>query len=340
MAVLASLLAAGCGGGSSGSGSAAQYSVSVAVSGLSGTVGVAMGGSTLTFTSDGTSAFSSEVAAGGTYAVTVSIQPSTQYCTVNNGTAIIHADVTVDVTCNASAGGVWQATNQNANNTTETYVAMADEQGDFWLLDTNTNNTNNNVNYAYVYGGSLAVNGTTVSVSDTGEALTGTYSDSSSYGSGTMSGTVDARSMLTLTSTFKTTSGTQLPLPQTPLTLAYNTLYSSQGSSLADVTGNYLENSLTVNIASGGALTGRDSFSGCILTGTVSPIASEYDMYDISYTYSECNMGVNNPLEGQTFEGIGAFEPANGNTAAQFIAVEAAILTTGYIYSALDLFLQ
>src|SRR6267143_1056345 len=96
-------------GSSSGSGSGSgggPFTISVTVSGLAGT-GLVLADNTtdkLTITANGTSAFASTVAKGGSYAVTVQTQPSnpTQTCAASPSTASggnISASVTVTVSC-------------------------------------------------------------------------------------------------------------------------------------------------------------------------------------------------------------------------------------------------
>src|SRR6266436_372215 len=94
-------------GSGSGSGSGGgPFTISVTVSGLAGT-GLVLADNTtdkLTITANGTSAFASTVAKGGSYAVTVQTQPSnpTQTCAASPSTASgsnISANVTVTVSC-------------------------------------------------------------------------------------------------------------------------------------------------------------------------------------------------------------------------------------------------
>src|SRR6266481_5880190 len=94
-------------GSSSGSGSGSgggPFTISVTVSGLAGT-GLVLADNTtdkLTITANGTSAFASTVAKGGSYAVTVQTQPSnpTQTCAPSPSTGSnISANVTVTVSC-------------------------------------------------------------------------------------------------------------------------------------------------------------------------------------------------------------------------------------------------
>src|SRR6267378_1503599 len=94
-------------GSGSGSGSGGgPFTISVTVSGLAGT-GLVLADNTtdkLTITANGTSAFASTVAKGGSYAVTVQTQPSnpTQTCAASPSTASgsnISANVTATVSC-------------------------------------------------------------------------------------------------------------------------------------------------------------------------------------------------------------------------------------------------
>ena len=78
-----------------------EYTISVAVSGLVGTLVVQDGASdTLTFTQNGTKTFSKLYTSGESYAVLINSQPSGQTCTLSsNGTGIITASITVNATC-------------------------------------------------------------------------------------------------------------------------------------------------------------------------------------------------------------------------------------------------
>ena len=100
-------------GGSGGSGGASMnYTIGGSVSGLtagSGAVLLDNGGDALTVPANATSfTFSTSLASGSTYAVTVQTQPSGETCTVGNGSGTATADVTsVSLACtsNFAAGG-------------------------------------------------------------------------------------------------------------------------------------------------------------------------------------------------------------------------------------------
>ena len=84
--------------------SAITYSIGLTVSGLIGTVVLQNNDANdLSITADGDYVFSTQVALGSTYDVTVSTQPTDQICTVTDGQGTANADVTnVDVACETS----------------------------------------------------------------------------------------------------------------------------------------------------------------------------------------------------------------------------------------------
>lgn len=101
-AALAVLNIAGCGGGSTVPTQKTTYTIGGTVTGLAGTGLVLQdnGGNSLTVSASGNFIFSTAVASGGVYAVTVSTQPSAQHCTVTNGNGTASANVTnVQVAC-------------------------------------------------------------------------------------------------------------------------------------------------------------------------------------------------------------------------------------------------
>ena len=83
---------------------ATLYTISAAVSGLTGTLVLQdNGGNNLTVTTNGTFPFTTQIASGGTYAVTILTQPSGQTCTLGSGSSgTATGNVTVTVTCSAT----------------------------------------------------------------------------------------------------------------------------------------------------------------------------------------------------------------------------------------------
>ena len=108
--LVAVLAGVGLGGGAAPASAAnpgcSSSSVGGTVSGLAGTVTITLNGTeNLAITSDGSFTFSTPVVSGAGYAVTVTTQPATQTCTVNNatGTAAGTPITTVQVVCTSNS---------------------------------------------------------------------------------------------------------------------------------------------------------------------------------------------------------------------------------------------
>ena len=105
--VMASLSFSACGGGSTTAPSPTTYTIGGTVSGLSGT-GLMLqnnGGNNLAVSANGGFTFTTPVASGGTYNLTVLTQPSSpaQTCVVTNGSGTANVNVTsVQVTCSTT----------------------------------------------------------------------------------------------------------------------------------------------------------------------------------------------------------------------------------------------
>ncbi|HEX4023840.1 MAG TPA: hypothetical protein VHX52_03920 [Steroidobacteraceae bacterium] len=324
IATAALMSACGGGGGGGGGSSGPAYTVSVDVAGLSGSMVLQLNAANdLTVSADGTSSFSAALRQNASYSVTVQTQPATQYCAVSNGSGTVAADVTVNVTCNASVGGTWYATAG-----TDEYLGLVDEMGDFYLIDITAADTE------FLDAGTASVVGTTVSGNYLGVAVgSATYPDGSVYGNGTLTGTVTPRASLDLTAQFTTSMGT---LSSTPLSFTYNSLYE-RASTLATIAGNFTEAvneggtvvNLTVTISDSGALYSQDPNSGCVENGSVSIINPSYNMYRIQYLYANCT-GAYTYLNGLTFSGIGTLD--NETSPEEIIAGTSATTGTGGEY--------
>ena len=131
------------------------------------------------------------------------------------------------------------------------------------------------------------------------------FNDGSTYGTGTLTATIQARSTISATVTFTTAKGTSLG--SQPLSLTYNALYDS-GSSLSAISGTYTDaaDSSTITISTTGVIFSED-VSGCVLNGQVFLIDTSYDAYQISYTFSSC-VGSTTFLNGATATGLGVLD--------------------------------
>lgn len=185
-------------------------------------------------------------------------------------------------------------------------LALASEDGRFYTADLNTSN-----NCAAVGTGSVTVNGDTFSGSiisalvsfSTNASIQTTcaYSDGSTWGSGTISGTVSERSSMTVTDSFTTANGQTFPAETR--TLTFNTLYN-EPSSLSRIAGNWTgPTGVVTTVSSDGSFFAQDPSSGCVVNGQYSIIDSNYNAYAGSATYSNC-VGSAAVLNGLTATGL------------------------------------
>jgi hypothetical protein len=138
----------------------------------------------------------------------------------------------------------------------------------------------------------------------------GAFKDGSTYGLGTLNGTV-AGSTLTLGLSFTTQAGTA---GTGSWSLAFNTLTNS-GSSLSTISANYTDTATgsVISIAADGVVTGQDPANSCVLNGTVTIIDSAYDTYQVSLTYANCT-GNYAALNGLQLTGLAVFNPNTSPT--------------------------
>jgi hypothetical protein len=157
-----------------------------------------------------------------------------------------------------------------------------------------------------MYYGSVTTSGNSVSGSYTGVAPVGaTFPDGSTSGTGTFSGTVQARQTLSGTLSFTTAKGSPASGSGT---FTFDSLYNS-GSSLATIAGNYTDtpDNAVVNVNSNGVIFSQSPTTGCVINGEVSIIDAAYDAYSISYTFSSC-MGAEAFLNGTTATGLAVLD--------------------------------
>jgi hypothetical protein len=116
--------------------SSTLFTISAAVSGLSGTLVLQdNGGNNLTVTSNGTFPFTTQIASGGAYAVSILTQPAGQTCTLgSNASGNATANVTVSVTCTATATFTISVTTSGLTGT----LVMQDDKSDSLTFTTNT----------------------------------------------------------------------------------------------------------------------------------------------------------------------------------------------------------
>jgi hypothetical protein len=139
----------------------------------------------------------------------------------------------------------------------------------------------------------------------------GSFKDGSTFGLGTLNGTVATGSALTLSLSFTTNGGTA---GSGSWSLAFNTLTNS-GSSLTAISANYTDTASgsVISISADGVVTGQNPANSCVLNGTVTLINSSYDTYQVSLTYENCT-GAYAVLNGLTLTGLAVFNPNTSPT--------------------------
>lgn len=202
---------------------------------------------------------------------------------------------------NADPGGIWTATEPSSGDTIEGVIT---EAGTARFI-----NLSNGVQYV----GTATTAANNISASYTAYAPIGTtFADGSTQATGTASGTISAGQSISATFDYTTSKGTS---SSETLTFSYNSLYKT-GSSLAAIAGNYTTtDGSTVSVTSSGEVTSQDPNTGCVLNGTISIINASYDVYDVSYTFSNC-VGAAGVLNGSTAIGIGVLDTATTPTQA------------------------
>jgi hypothetical protein len=192
---------------------------------------------------------------------------------------------------NASPGGIWRGTDST---TALQVIGLIDEAGDFHFI------RSDNVQYV----GTASVSGNSVSANFDGFTQIETvFTDQSTHGTGTVSGTVAARSTLTLNTQFKTDAGTST---SGSLNLTFDTLYN-RASALATIAGNYSSDGSVVTVNSDGSIFSQSATTGCVVNGTVSLINATYNAYKVQFSYANCvgNSAFENGLQ---FTGIATLD--------------------------------
>jgi hypothetical protein len=214
---------------------------------------------------------------------------------------------------NASAGGLWAG--QLGDGTQ--LVGIVAETGEFHFIQED----------GVQYFGTISTSQSSATANVTGVTPLGsTFTDGSTYGTGTLSGTVQERVHLAGNSNFRTSAGNTIT---NSVTLDYDALYE-RDSSLQTVAGNFVDfgSGGVVNINSDGTAFMQDPSSNCVINGTVSIIDARYNVYRVQYHYSSCTAELA-VLNGVTFRGLGVLDNTS-SPEAFIIAVTGAVGTTGY----------
>jgi hypothetical protein len=218
-------------------------------------------------------------------------------------------------TTDVLVGGLWTGT-LTVNGVDYTASAISSESGEWELLETDPASS-----FGAQYWGMISAAGDQLSGSFSGAVLdqANTYSDGSTRGTGTVSGTINERSSITATMTFTTSLGTAIT---GQLALTYDPGYE-QASSLTTIAGNYTNTAspgtdvLTIDDA--GLLSYTDPLTTqCTATGTVTVLDSSYSVYGAEMTFSNCT-GAYAVLNGVSIQGLANLDTSASAKSLQFM---------------------
>jgi hypothetical protein len=209
---------------------------------------------------------------------------------------------------NAAVGGLWSGTTIIANQGTFELVGLVAENGTAFFLQED----------GVMYWGTVRSSGSAITSTVTGAGTLGTTLwDGSASGSGSVTGTIAARTSVSGSSVFTTSLGGRAT---STIALSYEVGYEDD-SSLQLISGNYVDlfgfYAGVLSISSNGTLFLQDPISGCVVNGRVSIINPAYNAYNISFSYSNCT-GLDSALNGVTFIGLAAYDAA-GDQAIAFV---------------------
>jgi len=196
---------------------------------------------------------------------------------------------------NATPGGIWRG---NESVSGLQVIGIADEKGNFNFVRAD----------GVQYVGAAIVNGTSLSANVSGIVPLGfVFADGSAHGTGTLSGTIQARQSISTVTSFKTDFGS---VSTGTLNLTFDGLYD-RTSSLTTLSGNFKvassNTNVVVTVSSNGTLFAQDPASGCVLNGTASVLNANYNAYGVQFDYANCT-GAAAPLNGVQFNGLATLD--------------------------------
>jgi hypothetical protein len=213
---------------------------------------------------------------------------------------------TTPTNTNASPTGIWNGTD-SVNNLQLAAIINSSGQAYFYRSD------------GVVFAGVVQVAGTTLAATVDGYTVypVQQFADGSTYGVGTLNGTVTTGATMTATLSFTTDGGSAV---DGDWSLTYSSL-SSDASSLAAITGNYRDidaspatlADTTLSISGAGVLSAQVAANGCVLNGTVTTDDASFDVYQVSYTLASCT-GEYAVLNGVQFTGLATVDSSGSPT--------------------------
>jgi hypothetical protein len=224
------------------------------------------------------------------------------------------SDNSSSTTTNESATGVWSGTDSVSGLSVTAFINSAG-QATFMRGD------------GVQFDGTAQISGDTLAVTVDGYSnFPAAFSDGSTYGLGTLNGTVSTGSSISATLSFTTNGGTAIG---GSWSLTFESL-SNNASSTAAVSANYTDSvtGAVLSVTSNGDMTEQNASNGCVLNGSISTEDSTHDIYEVAYSFGNCT-GTYAVLNGVQFMGLASLN--TGTSPAQLtMAVTGASSTSKY----------
>ena len=188
-------------------------------------------------------------------------------------------------------GGAWVGTDSGENQ----ILALVTESGrlNWILLDTGEQGF-----------GTVSVQGMTTTIEYTLVAPWGlTLADGSTSATCDGTGTISERQSWHAPINCTTSLGGSI---ESIIGFNYDAMYD-RDSSLVLIAGDYDDSGLVMSVSATGEIFEQDPASGCVVNGQVSIIDSQFNVYDVSITYSNC-AGDEAVLNGAVFAGLGILD--------------------------------
>jgi hypothetical protein len=149
------------------------------------------------------------------------------------------------------------------------------------------------------------------------EDFSSSFPDGSTFGVGTLNGTVTTGESITANLTFTSSGGTAV---SGSWSLNFQSL-SNNTSSDSTISGNYTATvtGAVLSITSLGAMTSQNGQNNCVLNGSIATSDTSHDLYEVSYSFASCT-GTSAGLNGVQFTGFATLN-TNVNPAQVTMAV-------------------